>query len=77
MANDVYSKSHSLLFRSGPYLLIYKITNVADLSEPFGLQKGWLLWAGIGLIGALMAIGLTGAALSLFSGENTPREVRN
>ncbi|PSS13522.1 Membrane peptidase [Actinidia chinensis var. chinensis] len=65
-------------------VVLYSITNTFqprrddlfryDLSEPFGLQKGWLLWAGVGLIGALMAIGLTGAALSLFSGENTPRE---
>ncbi|PNY10589.1 CAAX amino terminal protease family protein [Trifolium pratense] len=31
-----------------------------DLREPFSLQKGWLLWAGVGLVGALLAIGLTG-----------------
>lgn len=45
-----------------------------DLREPFNLQKGWLLWAGIGLVGALIAIGLTGAAMSLFSGETPQRE---
>lgn len=49
-----------------------------DLREPFNLQKGWLLWAGIGLGGAILAIALTGAAMSLFNGENPPqREVRN
>ncbi|XP_010683196.2 uncharacterized protein LOC104897927 [Beta vulgaris subsp. vulgaris] len=45
-----------------------------DLREPFNLQKGWLLWAGIGLAGALGAIALTGVALSFFSGENPQRE---
>lgn len=49
---------------------------MSDLKEPFNLQKGWLLWAGIGLIGALIAIGLTGAAMSLFAGETPEREVR-
>uniref|UniRef100_A0A7N0ULR5 CAAX prenyl protease 2/Lysostaphin resistance protein A-like domain-containing protein n=1 Tax=Kalanchoe fedtschenkoi TaxID=63787 RepID=A0A7N0ULR5_KALFE len=45
-----------------------------DLREPFNLQKGWLLWAGIGLIGALIGIGLTGAAMSMFGGEAPQRE---
>lgn len=50
---------------------------VSDLRDPFSLQKGWLLWAGIGLFGAIIAIALTGAAMSLFSGETPEREVRN
>ncbi|GMJ04704.1 hypothetical protein HRI_004139600 [Hibiscus trionum] len=45
-----------------------------DLKEPFNLKKGWLLWAVIGLVGAVIAIGLTGAAMSLFRGEESPRE---
>lgn len=45
-----------------------------DLREPFSLKKGWLLWAGIGLFGAIVAISLTGAAMSLFKGENPQRE---
>ncbi|CAI8606810.1 unnamed protein product [Vicia faba] len=45
-----------------------------DLREPFNLQKGWLLWAGVGLVGALVAIGLTGVAVSFFSGETPQRE---
>lgn len=45
-----------------------------DLREPFNLQKGWLLWAGVGLVGALIAISLTGVALSFFSGETPERE---
>ncbi|KAK6931225.1 hypothetical protein RJ641_003018 [Dillenia turbinata] len=45
-----------------------------DLKEPFNLQKGWLLWAGAGLVGALLAIALTGAAMSFFGGETPQRE---
>ncbi|RDY09455.1 hypothetical protein CR513_06167 [Mucuna pruriens] len=45
-----------------------------DLREPFNLQKGWLLWAGVGLVGALIAISLTGVAVSFFSGETPERE---
>ncbi|KAK7813991.1 hypothetical protein CFP56_004037 [Quercus suber] len=45
-----------------------------DLREPFSLQKGWLLWAGIGLGGAVMAVALTGAALS-FGGESPQRDL--
>jgi hypothetical protein len=48
---------------------------VADLREPFTLQKGWLLWAGVGLVGALLAIGLTGYAVSFFNGETPQRDV--
>ncbi|KAK9750778.1 hypothetical protein RND81_02G221400 [Saponaria officinalis] len=45
-----------------------------DVREPFSLQRGWLLWAGIGLVGALGAIALTGVALSFFGGESPQRE---
>ncbi|KAK9935156.1 hypothetical protein M0R45_022268 [Rubus argutus] len=45
-----------------------------DWREPFSLQKGWLLWAGIGLVGAVAAVALTGAVTSLFSGESPERE---
>lgn len=45
-----------------------------DLREPFNLQKGWLLWAGFGLVGAIIAIALTGVAVSFFSGETPQRE---
>ncbi|KAF2298842.1 hypothetical protein GH714_028270 [Hevea brasiliensis] len=45
-----------------------------DLREPFNLQKGWLLWAVIGLVGALLVIALTGVAMSAFSGETPHRE---
>jgi len=48
---------------------------VTDLREPFNLQKGWLLWAGVGLVGAIIAIALTGVAVSFFSGETPQREV--
>ncbi|KAM6547165.1 hypothetical protein CsatB_018841 [Cannabis sativa] len=45
-----------------------------DLRDPFNLRKGWLLWAGIGLAGAIAAISLTGVAVSFFSGETPQRE---
>ncbi|CAL9057145.1 uncharacterized protein LOC135677332 [Musa acuminata AAA Group] len=64
--------------------VIYGITNTFqplpddvfryDLKEPFDLRDGWLLWAGVGLLGALIAIALTGFALNIFSGENPQRE---
>ncbi|PIM98181.1 hypothetical protein CDL12_29341 [Handroanthus impetiginosus] len=45
-----------------------------DWRDPFSLKKGWLLWAGIGLGGALSAIALTGAAMSFLNGETPQRE---
>ncbi|KAH1197799.1 hypothetical protein GmHk_18G051494 [Glycine max] len=45
-----------------------------DQREPFNLQKGWLLWAGVGLAGAILAISLTGVAVSFFNGETPQRE---
>nr|XP_025639067.1 uncharacterized protein LOC112734083 isoform X2 [Arachis hypogaea] len=45
-----------------------------DLRDPFSLQKGWLLWAGIGLVGAIASIALTGVAVSFFNGEPPQRE---
>ncbi|KAJ0256966.1 CAAX amino terminal protease family protein [Hirschfeldia incana] len=46
-----------------------------DLKQPFNLRKGWLVWSGIGLVGAVGAIALTGVALSLFRTEAPEREV--
>lgn len=58
------------------YKSFYNIQNaILDWREPFNLQKGWLLWAGIGLAGALASIALTGAVMSLVRGENPQREV--
>ncbi|KAJ4973862.1 hypothetical protein NE237_007036 [Protea cynaroides] len=45
-----------------------------DPKEPFSLRKGWLLWAGVGLAGSLLAITLTGAVMTFFSGETPQRE---
>ncbi|XP_043725047.1 membrane-embedded CAAX protease MroQ-like isoform X2 [Telopea speciosissima] len=45
-----------------------------ELKDPFNLQKGWLLWAGFGLVGALLSVALTGAVMALFSGESPQRE---
>ncbi|CAA2954598.1 CAAX amino terminal protease [Olea europaea subsp. europaea] len=45
-----------------------------DLREPFNLQKGWLLGAGIGLGGALGAIVLVDGVISFVNGETPQRE---
>lgn len=49
----------------------------SDIRDPLNLQKGWLLWAGVGLVGALASIAVTGAVLSSFNGGSTEREVIN
>ncbi|XP_072978183.1 uncharacterized protein [Typha angustifolia] len=64
--------------------VIYGITNTYqpfpddlfcyDLKEPFKLQNGWLLWAAIGLVGALIAIALAGVVLTSVNGETPQRE---
>jgi hypothetical protein len=51
------------------------ICNFSDFKEPFKLQNGWLLWAGIGLFFALISIALAGSAMTFLNGENTQREV--
>uniref|UniRef100_A0ACD5Y9Q8 Uncharacterized protein n=1 Tax=Avena sativa TaxID=4498 RepID=A0ACD5Y9Q8_AVESA len=45
-----------------------------DFKEPFKLQNGWLLWAGIGLFFALIFIALAGAVMTFLNGETTQRE---
>nr|GMD29640.1 putative CAAX amino terminal protease [Ipomoea batatas] len=45
-----------------------------DWREPFDFQRGWLLWATIGLVGALIAIALTGVATSFLNSEPPQRE---
>ncbi|KAK1260635.1 hypothetical protein QJS04_geneDACA019491 [Acorus gramineus] len=45
-----------------------------EWKEPFDLRRGWLLWAGIGLSGAVLAIALAGVALAIFNGEKPERE---
>lgn len=45
-----------------------------DLKKPFDLQRGWLVWAGVGIVGAVIAISLTGVATSLFSADKPQRE---
>ncbi|CAN6484596.1 unnamed protein product [Victoria cruziana] len=42
--------------------------------EPFNLQNGWILWAGIGLLGAVGAIAATGAVQGLLSRETPQHE---
>ncbi|XP_065861385.1 uncharacterized protein [Euphorbia lathyris] len=64
--------------------VIYGITNAFqplpedmfryDLREPFDIKRGWVLWAVIGLVVALLGVALTGFALSTFNGEPPQRE---
>ncbi|XP_040374871.1 uncharacterized protein LOC121052908 isoform X2 [Rosa chinensis] len=56
--------------------MIVLACTVADWREPFSLPRGWLLWAGIGLVGAVVAVALTGAATSFFSGQTPEREIK-
>lgn len=49
--------------------------SISDWREPFNFQRGWLLWATIGLVGALTAIALTGVAMSFLNSEPPQREV--
>ncbi|XP_019170518.1 PREDICTED: uncharacterized protein LOC109166084 isoform X2 [Ipomoea nil] len=48
--------------------------SVSDWREPFDFRRGWLLWATIGLVGALFAIALTGVATSFLNSEPPQRE---
>ncbi|KAL6562519.1 hypothetical protein OROGR_003526 [Orobanche gracilis] len=45
-----------------------------DWREPFDLKKGWLLYAGVGLGGAVAVIAITAAAMSFFNGGIQHRE---
>ncbi|PAN12250.2 hypothetical protein PAHAL_2G263100 [Panicum hallii] len=45
-----------------------------DIKEPFKLQNGWLLWAGVGLFVAVISIALAGAAMTYLNGETPERE---
>ncbi|KAK8941538.1 hypothetical protein KSP40_PGU008664 [Platanthera guangdongensis] len=45
-----------------------------DLKEPFNLQNGWLIWAGVGLFGALISVALVGILLNMFTPEQPQRE---
>lgn len=52
------------------------VVELSDIKEPFKLQNGWLLWAGVGLFGAIISIALAGAAMTYLNGETPEREVR-
>uniref|UniRef100_A0A0E0QRD0 CAAX prenyl protease 2/Lysostaphin resistance protein A-like domain-containing protein n=1 Tax=Oryza rufipogon TaxID=4529 RepID=A0A0E0QRD0_ORYRU len=64
--------------------VVYGITNTFrplpddifryDIKEPFKLQNGWLLWAGVGLFGAIISIALVGVAMTYLNGEPPERE---
>ncbi|CAB4277871.1 unnamed protein product [Prunus armeniaca] len=54
--------------------LRYLRLNITNIPDPFSLRKGWLLWAEIGLAGAIATIAVTGATASLFKGESLERE---
>lgn len=76
-----YGMIHSSVALFGQNVLHYTVVDlrsvsIPDLKEPFNLQRGWLLWAGIGLVGAVASIALTGVAMSTFNSEPPQREVR-
>ncbi|KAG0448938.1 hypothetical protein HPP92_027580 [Vanilla planifolia] len=45
-----------------------------DLKDPINLQKGWLLWAGIGLLCAIAIVVLVGFLLNIINSERPERE---
>ncbi|TVU09515.1 hypothetical protein EJB05_42995 [Eragrostis curvula] len=45
-----------------------------DIKEPFNLRNGWLLWAGVGLFGAIASIAIAGAAMTYLNGDTPQRE---
>ncbi|WVZ16308.1 hypothetical protein V8G54_009290 [Vigna mungo] len=45
-----------------------------SLGNNHQVQKGWLLWAGVGLVGSIIATSLTRVVVSSFSGETPQRE---
>ncbi|XP_002994633.2 uncharacterized protein LOC9641232 isoform X1 [Selaginella moellendorffii] len=47
---------------------------VYDFRKPFDLQRGWLLWSGIGILCAGGAVVLTSIIVSSVNGELPPRE---
>jgi hypothetical protein len=53
-----------------------RILKLSEFKEPFKLQNGWLLWSGIGLFVAVVAIALAGAAMTFVNGETPQREVQ-
>ncbi|KAK1308855.1 hypothetical protein QJS10_CPA09g01498 [Acorus calamus] len=57
------------------YACKLSITQGSKWKEPFDLRRGWLLWAGIGLSGAVLAIALAGVALAIFNGEKPEERV--
>lgn len=52
-----------------------RILKLSEFKEPLKLQNGWLLWSGIGLFVAIVAIALAGAAMTFLNGETPQREV--
>ena len=52
------------------------VVKLSDIKEPFKLQNGWLLWAGVGLFVAVISIALAGTAMTYLNGETPEREVR-
>jgi len=53
-----------------------RILKLSEFKEPLKLQNGWLLWSGIGLFVAIVAIALAGAAMTFLNGETPQREVQ-
>ncbi|OEL25258.1 hypothetical protein BAE44_0013724 [Dichanthelium oligosanthes] len=62
------------VFRYGRSVFMQECCKLSDIKEPFKLENGWLLWAGVGLFGAIISIALAGAAMTYLNGETPERE---
>jgi hypothetical protein len=63
------------LFLSSEWSSDVRILKLSEFKEPLKLQNGWLLWSGIGLFVAIVAIALAGAVMTFLNGETPQREV--
>jgi len=74
--NHIWPVTYCILKDKETKRFTLDMLKISDWKEPFSLRNGWLLWAGIGIVGAIFAIALAGTALTIFNGEQPQREVR-
>ena len=73
----VMNVSFIIIFIKGEkHIYAENVVKLSDIKEPFKMQNGWLLWAGVGLFAAVISIALAGTAMTYLNGETPEREVR-
>ncbi|TVU05743.1 hypothetical protein EJB05_48924 [Eragrostis curvula] len=69
-----FDHSQTIYFVMSLGYLCNGIHEISDFRDPFNLQNGWLLWAGIGIFVAVVAIAIAGVAMTFLNGETPQRE---